>query len=562
MNHNENLTQSTKSKFNGIISVSGTKELAAKAGTSVAIILLTYSVLITKLSFGSYGLIHSLPLTYFIGLSLLVACSVILWNDSEKNFGIITIQLIAFLAGLWLVPFIIEQVPSRTSYFCAGFVEYIVRQGTLNPEVAFYHNWPGFSILNAILVNVLGLTDFTKLMGLTPFFSNCLYFLALCLLRRFMCKQDLATAWWPMVWMFFIANYLGQDYFSPQGMAYFLFLIFVGLLLISQETDNYASGSTGRILQLLFFCSITITHALTSIIAVVAFFILGFRREKWLSSLFITVIVILISWTFYGAFAYFSGHISGMLNELFNLEMSIHQNVVRVGSTGDDQVDKISEIYTLILLILPTLGWLTTKKGLPKNVFTRLGIAPLFLPIFLSYNGEMIVRVLLFLLLPIAFFSTSFFRNKKALVSYGLIIFLVISIPLHILIRYGNEEYNYVSLGELDAANFLFGKAAHEFEIVTENDPILKQRDIERFAIVLTSTSTLKDGKIIGPWSKDKNDPQYVVLSRGTWVAYKRFMTDIGNSKLRKIQGVLQKSTNYELIYANKDSSIYNFREV
>lgn len=562
MNSSNYLTPSTKNEFHGIIINNEIKRIIAKVGTSVAILLLTYTVLTTKLFFGSFGLIHSLPFTFFIAMCLLVVSSVILWNDPERSTPILTIQLITFLAGLWLIPFLIELVPSRTSYTCAGFVEYIVQYGTLNPDVAFYHNWPAHSILCATLANVLGITDLTKLMGLTPFFSNCFYFLSLCLLRPFIYKQGLITAWWPMVWVFFIANYLGQDYFCPQGMAYFFFLLFVGLLLLSWERDSYASKSSGNIMKLLLFCSMTAAHPLTPIVACVTVFILNFRRQKWFSSLFMPIIVILVAWTLYGASVYFNGHIGGFLHEAFNLGMSFDQNIVRVGTTGDGQVDKVSLFYTLILVMLSLLGWLTTKPGLLKDVFTRLFIVPLFLPFFVSYGGEMIVRVLLFSLLSIAFFSSSFLRKRKALATYAFILFLMFSIPLHIISHYGNEEYNYVSQAERDTANFIFGNIIDRYEIVTENDPIFRQNNLERFAVILTSTSYFKDGKIVGHWSRSQNDTQYAVISRGTWVAYNRFKGDKDMDKLKSLDIFLKTSTSYGCIYANGESMMYIFNEV
>lgn len=549
-------------KFCNIISTNENKSIIAKICTCISILLLTYSVLTIKLSFGTFGLIHSFPLTFFVALTLLVVCSVILWDNPEKNDRIITVQFIFFLVGLWLVPFVIELTPSRTSYTCAGFVEYIVRHGVLNQEVAFYHNWPAHSILYAVLVNLLDVTDLNILMGLTPFFSNIFYFLALCLLRRFMSKQGLTSMWWPLVWIFFIANYLGQDYFAPQGLAYFFFLLFIGLLLLSYDENSYANKPSGKAMKLLLFCSITIAHALTTLIAGLTIFVLTFRRKERLNSLFVLGVVIFITWTLYGAIVYFSGHIQGFLDEAFNLEISFNQNIARVGTTGDEQVDQVSLYYTLLLLVTSSIGWLTTRQGLLKNIFTKLSIVPLFLPFFVSYCGEMLVRVLLFLLLPIAFFSSSFFINKKRLVSYGFIIFLIISIPLHIISHYGNEEYNYVSSAEQDAARFLFEKVDGKFEIVSENDPVFRQLDLERFVVVLTSTSTLKEGKIIGHWSRYKNDPQYAVISRGTWVSYNRFKTDVDLNKLRNLESFLQVSTNYENIYTNNDSSIYVFREV
>ena len=36
---------------------------------------------------------------------------------------------------------------------------------------------------------------------------------------------------WLALWFFFIINWVGQDYFSPQAMAYVLYLACIGLLI-------------------------------------------------------------------------------------------------------------------------------------------------------------------------------------------------------------------------------------------------------------------------------------------------------------------------------------------
>jgi hypothetical protein len=560
MDNSNPLTLNINSKLSGNINIAKPKKIVAKAGTSVAILLLIFSILQTKLFFGDYGLINCLPPTFFIALSILVGCSIILWDDSEENNNILIIQFIIFLLGLWLIPFIIEQVPSRTSYACEGYVDYIVRYGALNPEIVFYHNWPAFSIFNDILVDGLGITDLTKLMGITPFILNCFYFLALYTMRPFMLKHNIEKAWWPTVWIFFIANYFGQDYFSPQGMVFFLFLLFIGLLLVHKETDSNANGWRGTILKLLLFSSITISHALTSMLTLVVVFVLNFRRDKWLNSFFLLIMFVFTAWTIYGAFSYLSGHVEGLLREALNLDLYFSQNVEKVGgSRGNMNINTVAFYFTLVFLIFSALGWLTAKKGLIKDTFTRLGIACVFL-LGIPYNGEIVERFLLYSLLPLSFFAFNFFRNNKKLASYGLFICLVISIPLNFAIHYGNEQYNYVSPAELTSTQYILEKVDHEFELVSQHDPIFEQRNLERLTVILTSTSHLEGPKIEGPWSKGKNVTQYVSIGRGTWIYFTRFLTEEDRSHLRTIESFLQNSTSYERIYANNDNSIYIYK--
>ena len=536
----------------------------SKLGTIIAIVFLIHSIFSFKLSFGEFGLIHSLSLTFFLGIVLLLVSSVILWTNPTTNNGLIFAQLLIFMAGLWLTPFLYEHSPDRTSYAMIGFVDYIIRNGTLNPEVCFYHNWPAHSILFAILSKILGLSDPLIITGITPFFTNLFYFLALCLFRKFLFFEARQEIWWPFVWIFFIINFIGQDSFCPQGMAYFLFLMFIALFLLLQtKYNNYSKTVEGNILRIILFCSLTITHILTPIVIVIIILIFTLYHfmlyeKKVPNYLFILSLIVFVSWTTYGAVSYFEAHLWQFIREALNFEEFFQHNVARVGSTGDTSIDQISVFFTIIVLILSFAGWLITHSGLLKKCFTILSITPFILAPFFVYGGEILARVFLFLYLPVAFFSSAFLRNLK-IFTWGISVFLVVAIPLHIISHYGNEEYRYVSSAERKAASFFFEKRAKDFEVVSENDPLFRQRDLEHFAVVLISASRWENEKITGPWSKGKDVPQYVAITRGTFVNYERFKGD--TNKIITFENLLRAEPSYICIYSNNDGTMYAFKD-
>ena len=43
-------------------------------------------------------------------------------------------------------------------------------------------------------------------------------------------------------WIFFISNWVGQDYFSPQALSYFIHLMILGLLLTWFRRERYRSA--------------------------------------------------------------------------------------------------------------------------------------------------------------------------------------------------------------------------------------------------------------------------------------------------------------------------------
>lgn len=499
-------------------------------GTIISIMLLIYSyTTIKNISFEKLGLIDVLPITFFLGISLLLISSILLWGPpyNRKNENMIFIQLMFFTAGIWLFPFLIEHTASRPTYVMEGFVEYIIRNGKLNPSVAFYHNWPIHSIFFTAVYNILGLSSLSLVKGLTPFFTNMFYFLALCLLRRHFVIDGRFDIWWPFVWMFFIINYINQDVFCPQAIAYFYYLIFVSLFLLPKSKNTYVEGVSGSIIKIILLLSLVASHILTPIILIATIIVFNglewFNTRKIISNkLFILAITIFIAWTIYGASVYFNGHLIQFLREAFNLDLFVKQNLGRVSNTGDRIVDRVTILFTGILILLSFIGWIVSEPGLLKTNFTRLSAPPLIVAPFFVYGGEIIARVILFLYLVMAFFIGSFLiRNRKYLLIYTG--FLILLLPMHIIAHYGNEEYNFVSKAEQISANFFFSKSAPDYEIVCENEPIFRQKAIEHFNVILLSSSRWEGAMITGPWSHRKDIPQYIALTRGTFVNYDRF---------------------------------------
>ena len=47
---------------------------------------------------------------------------------------------------------------------------------------------------------------------------------------------------WLAAWLFCLLNWIGQDYFSPQGWTYLLYLLFVGFLVTWFRPTERTSG--------------------------------------------------------------------------------------------------------------------------------------------------------------------------------------------------------------------------------------------------------------------------------------------------------------------------------
>ena len=111
-------------------------------------------------------------------------------------------------------------------------MDYILRHGAVDPMInvsAIYHNWPGFFAGSALLTAFAGRENLLTIASWAPFAFNLMNLVVLRFVLRGL-TQDKRLVWLSL-WFFFLINWVGQDYFSPQAMAYVLYLACIGLLI-------------------------------------------------------------------------------------------------------------------------------------------------------------------------------------------------------------------------------------------------------------------------------------------------------------------------------------------
>ncbi|MCC7021941.1 MAG: hypothetical protein IT338_03895, partial [Thermomicrobiales bacterium] len=246
------------------------------------------------------GIVSILPWTSWAALALLVAG---FWLSLAPDLVRSWLPP-AFLLGLVLVLHGTPAIAYETLRYSwawkhVGIVDYIQRHGTIDPNAPYLaanHNWPGFFFVAAWVADFFGLKplQLASLARFTPVVLNGLYLLVIVeIFRRF-------TKDWRAVWtaclIFLLGNWVGQDYFSPQGTAYLLYLaciaLCVGLLRVVQpgaaegliwtlrgfvsrgQPDPPASSAGARALAaiavLLIAAAIAATHQLTPLVLVAA----------------------------------------------------------------------------------------------------------------------------------------------------------------------------------------------------------------------------------------------------------------------------------------------------
>lgn len=113
-----------------------------------------------------------------------------------------------------------------------GIVDYIQRNSRIDLAIdalPVYHSWPGFFGMATLLTDVAGLPNALAIASWSPFFFEVLFASAVLFLVS-TASADLRLIWLG-VWFYSLTNGVGQDYFAPQAMAYFFYLVILATCL-------------------------------------------------------------------------------------------------------------------------------------------------------------------------------------------------------------------------------------------------------------------------------------------------------------------------------------------
>jgi len=194
----------------------------------------------------------------------------------------------------------------------------------------------------------------------------------------------------------------------------------------------------------------------------------------------------------------------------------------------------------------------------PFAVFCFVGLA-IVAPLYV-YGGEMMIRALLFSLPAFSLLVASAFKWRTPVIAVVALMTLVA--PLHMVARYGNELYDYVSPQEVEGFNYVAsigpaniygGYPAGTFQNTIQLD--------WRYGI---QPGKNKPPDADGYLRPDRNRwrhldwPIYVALSRGDAAAARLFYNQPGF--IDKVKTEISRRCNFQLIFENTDFTLYRWR--
>ncbi|MFD8298479.1 lipopolysaccharide biosynthesis protein [Streptomyces bauhiniae] len=552
---------------------------------------------------GGLGLVSVLPLTTLAGAALLVAVFAALLRLRREHRALLLLTLVATVFSLHALPAVIESAPRfPTAWQHLGFLDHIDRTGSTVPDLDARWSWPGFFAVTAFVAQVCGVSDFTEVIRWWPTAIQLAYLAPMFLLTR-----SLRASWrarWAGVWLFALSGWVGQDYFSPQGFTYLLYLVFVAILLVwfraphmiwsrfrPGEAEVEPTDRRQRVVLLLvliaLFLACVPAHQLTPFVMLGVLAALVLLRRCELRGLPLLFAVVVAVWVGFMAEPYWSGHFDELFGGLGGVGGNVSTSVsgrIEGGSSTHKLV-----LYTRVLLAgsvlaLACWGWWRRRgHGYRERSLLVLAFVPFLGFGMQSYGGEMALRVFMFalpgaaLLGALALFPRTGAKERHTgakerhtgRASLAALLAGLLLIGGFLVARWGNEPFERTRPGEVAAMDWVY---AHDKPTVrllwlttdTVNDvtPALAwgARDMERVTYVPTLAPP--DPVLVSGLVKSLKDagPNSYLIVNESQVRYLELDAGYPASWESRLTRTLDGRAELSKVLVNGDATVYELR--
>lgn len=425
------------------------------------------STSISSISSDGFGLLERLPITFWIGLTLLA----LYWPLSMNSRKYQAVGLVLTLLFLFFVPSVVEEpVRISESFYPYGESLLITEYGHLvTPSFASevlgverslpltsYHNWPLFLYLSSAFKLVTGISDYA-ILKLFPLLIISIYgFLTFLIFKGKIKSQFALIAGALLVTTFFTR----QNYFGPQGIAFIFYLLiaWISSLIFFKNTEKK------RMLTALFlfvFTIITLTHALTSYIALISLLsvVLALKIKRNALSgkafkLFLVSSLILLSYNIVITPDFFYRSTQEVSDLFFGQQdLGLYREAGRIVGSEAQQLNYWSSWAIVItvsfigaLQILSFLYNFLRHKRQSRQEFFLYSIFWLAMIFVFALTGvygshEAYQRAFMFGLVPLSFLCLNFLSPKPK------VLFLVLGglLFLSVIAQYGADTYRLAS---------------------------------------------------------------------------------------------------------------------
>jgi hypothetical protein len=502
------------------------------------------------------------------------------------------------------MPSIVEPQPRfPVTWRHAGITEYVVRKGSVDPLIDAYFNWPGFFTWSAFTERLAGLPNILGPAHWAPVFFNFLYLGPLLILFRGLTNN--VRAIWLAIWLFFLCDWIGQDYYSPQAINVFLYLLVLAIVLrwfwrparsLTQTDPGRAPTRMERIrrrteqllanpntearlavrglraglvaIVIILFVASVASHQLTPFAMLLPLVLLAVANVTTIRGLPVLMAVVLLAWLVYLAIGFLSGHFATLAIEFGRLGSNIGTSVgERIQGSADHRiVINARLVMTLAVWTLAALGFLrSSRHGRRYLIPAILAVAPLAYLAAQDYGGEILLRVYLFGVVFVAFLvATLFVPRRVSKMSWPAVaLVFVIAVGLtggFFIARYGNERMDWVSNEEAQGIAQLYSVAPPGSLLVgvTAHLP-WKDQDYELYNYrPVGNVAAILDLPTMRRTLAAEPKGAYLITTRGS-DAYAELFLGHPPAEIDAFNAALNQAPFLKLVFSNRDSRIYRY---
>ena len=421
---------------------------------------------------------------------------------------VLLVHMVLLVYMLYGASSLIEEVPTfNVSWRHAGIITSIINHGEVTPETNAYFNWPSFFILGALATKVAGLgNNPLSLIPWAPVVFELLYLAPLIVISRAATRDPRLP--WVAALVFYLTNWVYQDYFSPQALTYFLYLALFAVVLrwfyprregggrplrgaaatsralivipkavasalragaTAARRDQATSPRSARQrAALIAICFLVVaaavpTHQLTPYAIIAGATAIVAVRVCSFSTLPAIALVLTLTWSVFAAGPYLNGHLGAQVGpkQAGSVVSSVTGRVV--GSEAHVAIAYLRLLTTIGLWALAGLAALNMLRRRRRRWLGHIALAtsPFVLMLMSAYGGEILLRVYLFtlpfvaglvawILLAVAGGSSTL--RRAAVIGVAS---LVLATGF-LFTRYGNERANLFTRSEVQTVQRLY----------------------------------------------------------------------------------------------------------
>lgn len=529
-----------------------------------------------------YGLISVLNVGHATALVVLGASFV--WSLHRHRSELLLGLHVVVLVGLWqITPAVLyDTLRYAWAWKHTGIVEYLMREGRVDTTVTIspiYHAWPGFFAGSALLTDAIGARSAVTLATWSPLVLDLMAVAALrALLRTF--TADRRVLWFAM-WIYVLANWVGQDYFAPQGTGFVLYLVLLAVVLRSEDTGRHRLADApprlprpgARVVVAGIALAIASSHQITPLMAIVALGALGAVGVIHARFPLAVMIVTTVGWAFTIGRGFVFDTAGEVLDEFGDPLGSTSATLDRSAFLNDAQrvVSFAGRLTVVVMVLLAIVGIVRQwQRGRFDVANTTLLAAPAVLVVVTPFGGEVLFRAFLFAVpfLSLAAAKAVFpdaiavERRRPALAVAALTTVLV---PCFLLAYFGKDRQYSFTNDEVAATTWLYEHAPAGSTIIEGSAngprqflryeqftyvPIADESEATRDAVVDNPTFTL------GDWLADDSVPAvYLLLTRSQAIDIDS-VGPMPAGSIQHIEEAMVDSPRFEVVFENRDAVI------